>query len=79
MNTVSETATSTPAGSKKSMCFKTADVAGLRIFTAKPETQLIRRSSCCTAFRRLRTHSTISFPSGGSVSCHRARLSRHGV
>ena len=32
MNTVSETATSTLAGSKKSMRFKTADVAGLRIF-----------------------------------------------
>ena len=32
MNTVSETATSTPACSKKSMYFKTADVAGLRIF-----------------------------------------------
>lgn len=32
MNTVSETATSTLAGSNKSMRFKTADVAGLRIF-----------------------------------------------
>jgi len=32
MNTLSETATSTPVGSKKPMHFKTADVAGLRIF-----------------------------------------------
>jgi len=62
------------------MYFKTADVAGLRLFyreTGDPSKPTIVPAA---RFSFLvvpvpRPHSA----SGGSVSCHRARLPRHGV
>ena len=62
------------------MYFKTADVAGLRLFyreagdPSKPTIVLLHGFPSLVA-PVPRPHSA----SGGSVSCHRARLPRHGI
>ena len=61
------------------MYFKTSEVAGLRIFyheagdPAKPSIVLLHGFLLVAPVPRPPS------ASGGSVSCHRARLSRHGV
>jgi hypothetical protein len=61
------------------MYFKTADVAGLRLFyreagdPSKPTIVLLHVSLVIVLAPR--PHSA----SGGSISCHRARLPRHGI